>query len=158
MTTISTGKIGREPHTVSSAIAARSMEVVTIPDVTSTVFVVVDAGLLALTAVTGIVDAVSFLALGRVFTANMTGNVVFLGFAAAGPDPSVTRPGTALLALFVGVVIGGRAMRGVSGSLVSLGPGGVRHRGHIVPCGSGIAIGPASASLETRRASTGSSF
>jgi hypothetical protein len=64
MTTVSTGKIGREPHTVSSAIAARSMEVVTIPDVTSTVFVVVDAGLLALTAVTAIVDAVSFLALG----------------------------------------------------------------------------------------------
>jgi uncharacterized membrane protein YoaK (UPF0700 family) len=35
--------------------------------------------LLGMTAVTGIVDAVSFLALGHVFTANMTGNVVFLG-------------------------------------------------------------------------------
>ena len=35
--------------------------------------------LLALTLVTGLVDAVSYLALGRVFTANMTGNVVFLG-------------------------------------------------------------------------------
>jgi uncharacterized membrane protein YoaK (UPF0700 family) len=43
--------------------------------------------LLGLTAVTGLVDAVSYLALGHVFTANMTGNVVFLGFAAAGaPD------------------------------------------------------------------------
>jgi uncharacterized membrane protein YoaK (UPF0700 family) len=40
--------------------------------------------LLALTVVSGIVDAVSFLALGRVFTANMTGNVAVLGFAAAG--------------------------------------------------------------------------
>lgn len=40
--------------------------------------------LLALTAVTGIVDAVSILALGRVFVANMTGNVVFIGFAVAG--------------------------------------------------------------------------
>src|SRR3954469_12322183 len=40
--------------------------------------------LLALTAVTGIVDAVSILALGRVFVANMTGNVVFIGFAIAG--------------------------------------------------------------------------
>ena len=39
--------------------------------------------LLALTAVTGFVDAVSYLALGHVFTANMTGNVVFLGFANA---------------------------------------------------------------------------
>ena len=40
--------------------------------------------LLALTAVTGVVDAVSILALGRVFVANMTGNVVFIGFALAG--------------------------------------------------------------------------
>jgi len=41
-------------------------------------------GLLALTAVSGILDAVSFLALGHIFTANMTGNVVFLAFAAVG--------------------------------------------------------------------------
>ena len=40
--------------------------------------------LCTLTAVSGVVDAVSFLALGHVFVANMTGNVVFLGFAAAG--------------------------------------------------------------------------
>ncbi len=40
--------------------------------------------LLLLTVVTGIVDAVSYLGLGHVFTANMTGNVVLLGFAAAG--------------------------------------------------------------------------
>lgn len=40
--------------------------------------------LLALTALTGVVDAVSILALGRVFVANMTGNVVFIGFAVAG--------------------------------------------------------------------------
>lgn len=38
--------------------------------------------LLSLT--TGLVDATSVLGLGKVFTANMTGNVVFLGFAAAG--------------------------------------------------------------------------
>jgi uncharacterized membrane protein YoaK (UPF0700 family) len=37
-----------------------------------------------MTAVTGVVDAVSFLALGHLFTANMTGNIVFLGFATAG--------------------------------------------------------------------------
>jgi hypothetical protein len=35
--------------------------------------------LLALTFTTGLVDAVSYLALGRVFTANMTGNIVLLG-------------------------------------------------------------------------------
>lgn len=40
--------------------------------------------LLALTIVTGLVDAVSIIALGRVFVANMTGNVVFAGFALAG--------------------------------------------------------------------------
>ena len=40
--------------------------------------------LLGLTVVTGLVDAVSVLSLGRVFVANMTGNVVFVGFALAG--------------------------------------------------------------------------
>jgi uncharacterized membrane protein YoaK (UPF0700 family) len=40
--------------------------------------------LLVLTFTTGLVDAVSYLALGRVFTANMTGNVVLLGFGLAG--------------------------------------------------------------------------
>ena len=39
--------------------------------------------LLALTFTTGIVDAVSYLGLGHVFTANMTGNVVLLGFGIA---------------------------------------------------------------------------
>lgn len=65
--------------------------------------------LLALTLVTGLVDAVSYLALGRVFTANMTGNVVFLGFAAAGtPGLSVTRSLAALAAFLLGAVAGGR--------------------------------------------------
>ena len=40
--------------------------------------------LILLTVVTGIVDAVAYLKLGHVFVANMTGNVVFLGFAAGG--------------------------------------------------------------------------
>jgi len=44
--------------------------------------------LLILTAVTGVVDAVSILSLGRVFVANMTGNVVFVGFAIAGRQGS----------------------------------------------------------------------
>jgi uncharacterized membrane protein YoaK (UPF0700 family) len=39
--------------------------------------------LLLLSATTGLVDAVSVLGLGKVFTANMTGNVVFLAFALA---------------------------------------------------------------------------
>ena len=40
--------------------------------------------LLCLTLVTGLVDAFSYLALGHILVANMTGNVVFLGFALAG--------------------------------------------------------------------------
>jgi len=40
--------------------------------------------MVALTVLTGLVDAVSYLKLGHVFVANMTGNVVFLGFALAG--------------------------------------------------------------------------
>lgn len=40
--------------------------------------------LIAMTVVTGLVDAFSYLVLGHVFVANMTGNVVFLGFAVAG--------------------------------------------------------------------------
>jgi len=35
--------------------------------------------LLVLTITTGVIDAVSVLGLGRVFTANMTGNIVFMG-------------------------------------------------------------------------------
>lgn len=39
--------------------------------------------LLALTFVTGIIDAVSFLALGQIFAAMQTGNVIFLGLGIA---------------------------------------------------------------------------
>jgi hypothetical protein len=48
--------------------------------------------LLLLSVTTGLVDAVSVLGLGKVFTANMTGNIVFLGFAAAGTPASALRP------------------------------------------------------------------
>src|SRR5260370_30622636 len=67
--------------------------------------------LLAMTMVTGLVDAVSFLSLGRVFTANMTGNIVLLAFAAAHvPGLSIARSLTALLAFLVGAILGGRVM------------------------------------------------
>lgn len=68
--------------------------------------------LLTLTVVTGVVDAVSFLGLGRVFVANMTGNVVFLGFAAAGEATlSVLASLTAVLAFLAGALAGGRLAR-----------------------------------------------
>jgi uncharacterized membrane protein YoaK (UPF0700 family) len=67
------------------------------------------AALLALTAVTGLVDAVSYLRLGHVFVANMTGNVVFLGFTA---DPhsglSLAASLTAIGGFVVGALAGGR--------------------------------------------------
>jgi uncharacterized membrane protein YoaK (UPF0700 family) len=67
--------------------------------------------LLGMTAVTGLVDAVSFLSLGRVFTANMTGNVVFIAFAAVGvPGLSLARSTAALLAFLAGAAVGGRIM------------------------------------------------
>jgi uncharacterized membrane protein YoaK (UPF0700 family) len=40
--------------------------------------------LLVLTFSTGVIDAVRYLGLGQVFTANMTGNIVLLGFGIAG--------------------------------------------------------------------------
>ena len=65
--------------------------------------------LLMLTFVTGLVDAVSFLGLGHVFTANMTGNVVFLAFAVAGaPGLSIARSLLSLAAFMVGAALGGR--------------------------------------------------
>lgn len=65
--------------------------------------------LIALTFVTGLVDAVSFVALGHVFVGNMTGNVVFLGFAVAGtPGLSVWASTVALGAFLAGAVAGGR--------------------------------------------------
>ena len=65
--------------------------------------------LLALTLVSGLIDAVSYLGLGRVFTANMTGNVVILGFAAAGaPGFSVPHTATSLAGFLLGAVAGGR--------------------------------------------------
>jgi uncharacterized membrane protein YoaK (UPF0700 family) len=64
--------------------------------------------LLMLTAVTGVVDAVSILSLGRVFVANMTGNVVFAGFAAVGaPGFSLSASLFALAGFLVGAAVGG---------------------------------------------------
>ena len=66
--------------------------------------------LLSLT--TGIVDATSVLGLGKVFTANMTGNVVFLGFAAAGaPGFHWELYVLALLAFGLGAIGSGRMGR-----------------------------------------------
>ena len=65
--------------------------------------------LIVLTILTGVVDALAYLGLGHVFVANMTGNVVFLGFAAAGAG-GLSVPGSLLaLAFFLcGGIAAGR--------------------------------------------------
>jgi uncharacterized membrane protein YoaK (UPF0700 family) len=64
--------------------------------------------LLVLTFTTGVIDAVSYLGLGRVFTANMTGNVVLLGFGIAGSGGlPVVAPIVSLAAFLLGAGAGG---------------------------------------------------
>jgi uncharacterized membrane protein YoaK (UPF0700 family) len=68
--------------------------------------------LIGLTFATGLVDAVSYLGLGHVFAANMTGNVVLLGFAFAGAGGFTAGPSLVALACFmVGAAAGGRMAR-----------------------------------------------
>jgi uncharacterized membrane protein YoaK (UPF0700 family) len=70
------------------------------------------AVLLALTIVTGLVDAVSILSLGRVFIANMTGNVVFIGFALAGaPGFSLSASLAALAGFLTGASVAGAVIQ-----------------------------------------------
>jgi len=72
---------------------------------------IVPYALLGMTAVTGLVDAVSFLSLGRGFMANMTGNIVILAFATARVSGlSIAYSLTALLSFLVGAIFGGRIM------------------------------------------------
>ncbi len=64
--------------------------------------------LIALTFNTGLIDAVSFISLGHVFTANMTGNIVLIGFAVGGATGlSAARSGASLLAFMAGALFGG---------------------------------------------------
>jgi uncharacterized membrane protein YoaK (UPF0700 family) len=64
--------------------------------------------LLVLTFSTGLVDAVSYLGLGHVFAANMTGNIVFLGFGIAGSGGlPVVAPLVSLGAFLAGSAVGG---------------------------------------------------
>ncbi len=69
-------------------------------------------GLLLLTFATGLVDAISVLVLGHIFVANMTGNVIFLGFwfvPHSGVD--MTAAVVAFASFLAGTVLGGRFAR-----------------------------------------------
>ena len=78
--------------------------------------------LVAMTLVTGLVDAFSYLVLGHVFVANMTGNVVFLAFALAGASGfSILASLVALCSFVLGSLAGG-----ILGSRLG------QHRGHLL--------------------------
>jgi uncharacterized membrane protein YoaK (UPF0700 family) len=78
--------------------------------------------LVGMTLVTGLVDAFSYLVLGHVFVANMTGNVVFLAFALAGA------PGFSILASLV--ALGGFVLGSLGGGLLGSRLG--QHRGRLL--------------------------
>jgi uncharacterized membrane protein YoaK (UPF0700 family) len=93
--------------------------------------------LLMLTIVTGIVDAASFLELGHVFVANMTGNIVFLGFALAGASGvSIPASLVAIGAFLAGGLVGGR-----------LGERFGSHRGRLLRAALGLQLPIATAAV-----------
>src|SRR5919107_4871532 len=87
--------------------------------------------LVGLTVVTGLVDAFSYLSLGHVFVANMTGNVVFLGFALAGVgEISIVASLLAVLAFVLCATVGGRCAAGRA-----------VHRGHLLAATTSVQAG-----------------
>jgi uncharacterized membrane protein YoaK (UPF0700 family) len=71
-----------------------------------------DALLVALTVAAGAVDAISYLGLGGIFTANMTGNMVLLAIAVgSGAGPQALRAGVSLIAFSAGVFVSARIIR-----------------------------------------------
>jgi uncharacterized membrane protein YoaK (UPF0700 family) len=77
--------------------------------------------LLVLTATSGLVDAASYLQFGHVFVANMTGNIVFIGFAIAGA--SGLSPISSLIAIVgfaIGAIVAGRIAPALGGSGIRL--------------------------------------
>jgi hypothetical protein len=72
--------------------------------------------LVPVTVVTGLVDAFSYLELGRVFVANMTGNVVFLSFALGGTAGFLWWASLlAVFAFLAGALLGGRITHAAGG-------------------------------------------
>jgi uncharacterized membrane protein YoaK (UPF0700 family) len=71
------------------------------------------ASMLLLSFGTGVLDAATYLGLHGVFTANMTGNVVFVGLGlAGGNDVPLLRAGLALGGFVLGAVVIGLVQRG----------------------------------------------
>lgn len=64
--------------------------------------------LVLLTVMTGLVDSVSFLELGNVFVANMTGNIIFLGLGLGGSGTEIALTALSTGSFCAGAVLGGR--------------------------------------------------
>jgi uncharacterized membrane protein YoaK (UPF0700 family) len=72
-----------------------------------------DVLLISLTFAAGSVDAVSYLGLGQIFTANMTGNVVFLALAVGERSiPTAIRSVGALVGFSIGAIVAGQILAG----------------------------------------------
>src|SRR2546427_4986772 len=73
----------------------------------------------ALTVSSGAIDAISFLALGKVFSAFMTGNIAFLGLRVAGAGgPGVVAILISIAAFAVGVYLSTRIVKPSESSVV----------------------------------------
>jgi uncharacterized membrane protein YoaK (UPF0700 family) len=98
--------------------------------------------LVLLTMVSGLLDAVSYLALDHVFVANMTGNIVFLGLAAADArELSIAGSLIATAGFVAGAISGGR-----------LGARLNRHRGRLLAAaclGNVVLLGASLAAVST---------
>jgi len=93
--------------------------------------------LLGFTMVTGLVDAVSYLRLGHVFVANMTGNVVFLGFAVADVQEFSIPASLVAIAAFLGGALAGGRIASVTAN----------HRGRLLAVATYIELALVSAAL-----------
>jgi len=86
--------------------------------------------LIVLSAVAGLIDAVSLVTLGRIFVANITGNILVLGLALAGV-PGIVKEASivALVAFAVGAYAGGRVIARVG-----------NHRGRLMARMAGLQL------------------
>ncbi|MEU0480711.1 YoaK family protein [Streptosporangium sp. NPDC006013] len=73
-----------------------------------------DAPLAGLTVISGLVDAISYVGIGQVFMANMTGNLLILGFAAGDPSKfPLVATAIAVVGFFLGAGLAGRLVERV---------------------------------------------
>jgi len=99
--------------------------------------------LLSMTFVSGLVDAVAFLAVGHLFVAMVTGNIMFLGFTLAGaPGHSAPELLTAVASFFAGAVVGAPPRRSPAPSAPAAPPGFAARSASAAPPAAAASVGP----------------